>query len=282
MLHASVFELKKELIPNFNVWLFVSYFNRIKNSSFYDEFSYYFDSYLSFNNFVANYTIMNQPTIQPELFQFLNELAENNERPWFNEHKPRFQELDKHMKAFGKALEAEMNKHDMVEPVKLYRIYRDVRFSKNKVPYKTNRGGSFTRATKFRRGGYYFHLEPGNSFVAGGFWGPNKEDLKRIRVEIAADAQSLREIIAQPIFIQTFGELKGAQLKTAPRDYPKDHPDIDLLRYKQYLLIRNFTDKEVLAKDFLQKLNQSFANMRPFLDYMSDVLTTDENGVPIQ
>ncbi len=221
------------------------------------------------------------PTIQPELFQFLKDLAQNNNRAWFAEHKPRFQELDKEIKAFGQALEAKMNEHDVVENVKVYRIYRDVRFSKNKLPYKTNRGGSFTRATKLRRGGYYFHLEPGNSFIAGGFWGPNKEDLKRIRVEIAADAQELRDIIAQSIFVETFGELKGQQLKTAPRDYPKDHPNIDLLRYKQYLLIRNFTDEEVLADDFLDKLNLSFANMRPFLDYMSDVLTTDENGVSI-
>ncbi len=220
-------------------------------------------------------------TIQPELFQFLKDLTENNNRAWFAEHKPRFQELDKGIKAFGQALEAKMNEHDVVENVKIYRIYRDVRFSKNKLPYKTNRGGAFTRATKLRRGGYYFHLEPGNSFIAGGFWGPNKEDLKRIRVEIAADAQELRNIIAQPLFVETFGELKGQQLKTAPRDYPKDHPNIDLLRYKQYLLIQNFSDKEVLATDFLGQLNQSFANMRPFLDYMSDVLTTDENGVPI-
>jgi len=204
-------------------------------------------------------------TIQPELFQFLKDLAENNNRAWFAEHKPRFQELDKGIKTFGQALEAKMNEHDVVENVKIYRIYRDVRFSKNKQPYKTNRGGSFTRATKLRRGGYYFHLEPGNSFMASGFWGPNKEDLKRIRVEIAADAQELREIIAQ----------------TAPRGYPKDHAAIDLLRYKQFLLIRNFTDEEVLAADFLDKLNQSFANTRPFLDYMSDVLTTDENGVSI-
>lgn len=224
---------------------------------------------------------MSQTTIQPELFQFLNELAANNDRAWFAEHKPRFQELDKGVKAFGQALEEKMNGHDLVENVKLYRIYRDVRFSKNKLPYKTNRGGSFTRATKLRRGSYYFHFEPGNSFIAGGFWGPNKEDLKRVRVEIAANAQELRSIIAQPIFLDTFGKLTGQQLKTAPRGYAKDHPDIDLLRYKQYLVIRNFTDEEVLADDFLDKLNQSFANMRPFLDYMSDVLTTDENGVSI-
>ena len=224
---------------------------------------------------------MKQTTIQPELFQFLNELAANNNREWFAEHKPRFQELDKGMKAFGKALEEEMLKHDVVEPVKVYRIYRDVRFSKNKLPYKTNRGAGFTRATALRRGGYFFNIEPGNSFVAGGFWGPNKEDLKRIRVEIAADAQSLRDIIAQPIFKDTFGNLAGQQLKTAPRDYPKDHPDIDLLRYKQFILIKNFSDKEVLSKDFLQNLNQCFQNMRPFLDYMSDVLTTDENGISL-
>lgn len=225
---------------------------------------------------------MNHSTIQPELLQFLNELKENNNRPWFNDNKPRFQELDKGMKAFGQALETEMCKHDVVEGVKLYRIYRDVRFSKNKLPYKINRGGSFTRATKWRRGGYYFHIEPNNSFIAGGFWAPNKDDLKRIRTEIAVDDQPLRAIIANPSFKQFFDLLAGTKLKTAPRGFPKDHLAIDLLRYKQYLLIRNFTDNEVLAAGFLENLNQTFMNMRPFLDYMSEVLTTDENGVPIE
>lgn len=225
---------------------------------------------------------MKSVSIQPALLKFLRELKENNNRPWFNDNKPRFQELDKGMKSFGQALEEEMLKHDEVEGVKLYRIYRDVRFSKNKVPYKINRGGSFTRATKWRRGGYYFHIEPQGSFIAGGFWGPNKDDLKRVREEIAIDAESLRTIINDSNFKKYFGALAGAQLKTAPRGYPKDHESIDLLRYKQYLLIRNFTDEEVLAADFLEKLNQSFMNMRPFLDYMSEVLTTDENGVPIE
>ncbi len=224
---------------------------------------------------------MKNTTINPQLFDFLKELAANNNRDWFAEHKPKFQDLDKELKAFGKTLEEKMLEHDMVENVKIYRIYRDVRFSKNKLPYKTNRGGGFTRATKLRRGSYFFNIEPNNSFVAGGFWGPNKEDLKRIRQEIAVDAPSLREVLTQPVFVDTFGKMVGAQLKTAPRDYPKDHADIDLLRYKQFLLIKNFSDKEVLAKDFLDNLNQTFMNMRPFLDYMSDVLTTDENGVPI-
>ena len=169
---------------------------------------------------------MRNTTIQPQLLAFLNELSENNNRPWFNANKPRFQELDKGMKAFGQALEVEMNKHDVVEGVKLYRIYRDVRFSKNKTPYKINRGGSFTRATRLRRGGYYFHIELGNSFIAGGFWGPNKEDLKRIRTEILANDQPLRAIIADSIFKKTFGELRGSQLKTAPRGFPKEHPAI--------------------------------------------------------
>ena len=220
-------------------------------------------------------------SIQSELFDFLNELAANNNRPWFNEQKERFKILDAEVRKFGEALEQKMNEHDVVEPVKLYRIYRDVRFSKNKNPYKINRSGSFTRATKWRRGGYYWHLEPGNSFAAGGFWGPNKDDLKRIRQELAADAEPLRDILADATFKKTFGELQGDQLKTAPRDYPKDHPDIDLLRYKQFLLIRNFTDKEVMAKKFIDQLNDTFRRMRPFLDFMSEVLTTDENGEPI-
>jgi uncharacterized protein (TIGR02453 family) len=225
---------------------------------------------------------MQQTTIQPALFAFLKELKENNNRPWFNENKPRFQELEKGLKLFGKSLGEAMNQHDEVEPAKIFRIYRDVRFSKNKAPYKINRGGSFTRMTKWRRGGYYFHLEPGNCFLAGGFWAPNKEDVARIRHEIANDADSLRAILADPKFIETFGGLKGDQLKTAPKGYPRDHENIDLLRYKQYLLIRNLTDEEVLAADYMDKVNQTFINMRPFLDYMSEVLTTDENGVPIE
>ena len=219
--------------------------------------------------------------ISSATLQFLTDLSENNNREWFKEHKHHFEDAKANMKAFGATLLEEMQQHDKIEKVKLYRIYRDVRFSKDKTPYKNSLSGSFTRATKRLRGGYYFHIEPNNSFIGGGFWGPNKADLKRLRQEFAADPDSLRAIIHSKDFKEAFGELKGEQLKTAPRGYAKDHPSVDLLRYKQFLVYQTFTNEEVISEDFALQLSEGFKSMRPFFDYMSDVLTTDENGVPI-
>jgi uncharacterized protein (TIGR02453 family) len=179
----------------------------------------------------------------------------------------------------------ELNKHDQIETHSgknsLHRIYRDTRFSKDKTPYKVNWSGGFKRATKYRRGGYYFHLEPGNSFIAGGFWAPNTQDLKRMRDDIAFDPAPLRKIVNSKSFTATFGTLQGEQLKTAPKGFEATNEAIDLLRYKQFLLIKKFTDKEVLSEHFLMGANQGFKNMRPFFDYMSEVLTTDVNGLEV-
>jgi uncharacterized protein (TIGR02453 family) len=185
------------------------------------------------------------------------------------------------MKSFGNDLLQEMNKIDHIDTLKVHRIYRDVRFSKDKTPYKRNLSCSMVRATKMLRGGYYLHIEPGDSFLGGGFWAPNKEDLARIRKEIDFDAQPLRDIINNKTFKKTFGTLQGEKLKTAPKGYPKDHENVDLLRYKQFLVMQQFKDEEVTAPDFLQKVVAGFQAMRPFFDYMSEVLTTDENGIPI-
>jgi hypothetical protein len=163
----------------------------------------------------------------------------------------------------------------------LHRIYRDTRFSKEKTPYKTNWSGSFSRAGKERRGGYYFHIEPGNTIIAGGFWMPEPKDLKRIRDEFAHDATPLRKILKSKSFVNTFGTLDGEQVKTTPKGYDKDSAAIDLIRYKQFLLYKNFTDKEVLSGTFLKEANETFKAMRPFFNYMSDVLTTDLNGISL-
>lgn len=215
-------------------------------------------------------------------FTFLRALEKNNNREWFAEHKPRYQSAHEEFKAFAQTLHDEMTKIDNIEQLKVYRIYRDVRFSKDKTPYKKSLSGSMARATKWLRGGYYFHVEPGNTFVAGGFWGPNTADLKRIRQNIASNAKPLRKIINAAAFKKTFGALEGEKLKTAPRGFDKDHPDVDLLRYKQFLLLHHFTNKDVLEGDFVKKVAKVFKNMRPFLNHMSEVLTTDENGVPIE
>ncbi|MEL7220392.1 MAG: DUF2461 domain-containing protein [Bacteroidota bacterium] len=221
-------------------------------------------------------------SIQPSVFQFLKDVKANNNRDWFAENKSRYTTAHNNFKQFANGLHDLMSMQDEIERMKLHRIYRDVRFSKDKTPYSARFSGSFVRATKWKRGGYYFHLEPGASFVGGGFWSPESADLKRIRVELANDPAPLREIIASPDFVNTFGELQGDKLKTAPQGYPKDHPNIDLLRYKQFLVMKTFTDKEVASADFAQQVAATFQHMRPFFDFMSDVLTTDENGVPIE
>jgi uncharacterized protein (TIGR02453 family) len=214
---------------------------------------------------------------------FLKQLSKNNNRDWFQANKATaYQSALDNTIAFADCLLSEMKKHDNIETVSgkksLYRIYKDIRFSKDKTPYKTHWGGYFKRATNHLRGGYYFHIQPGNCFVGGGFWNPNPEDLKRIRLELAADGSELRKIIGSKNFIDTFGQLDGNQVKTAPKGFSKQHENIDLLRYKQFLVSKKFTEKEMLAKDFYKEVNKVFENMRPFFDYMSEVLTTDENG----
>lgn len=228
----------------------------------------------------------NNVTIPKSGFEFLSALKKNNNRDWFNAHKERYLNELSHIETFADALLAELNKEDVIETPSgkksLHRIYRDIRFSKEKTPYKTNWSGSFRRATKQRRGGYYFHIEPGNSFIAGGFWGPNPEDLKRVRDDIAYDAAPLRKILKSKSFVSTFGKLQGEQVKTTPKGYDADNEGIDLLRYKQFLVKRNFTDKEVLSDSFLKEAALTFKHMRPFFDYMSEVLTTDMNGLELK
>lgn len=224
----------------------------------------------------------NHSAISAPVFNFLQKLKKSNNRDWFNEHKDEYLEQHAFMEAFAEQLLQELNKHDMIETPtgkkSLHRIYRDIRFSKDKTLYNTHFGGSFSRATKARRGSYYFHIEPGNTFVAGGFWGPNPDDMKRIRDEFAFDGSRMKKILSTKKLKETFGSLKGEQIKTVPRGYDAGSPAIELLRYKQFLLIKKFTDKEALAAGFVKELSGTFKHMRPFLDYMSEVLTTDLNG----
>lgn len=220
--------------------------------------------------------------IEKDSVSFLKKLTKNNDRDWFNEHKEEYLAGHENMVEFADGLLKMMNKHDNIETSSgkksLHRIYRDIRFSQDKTPYHTFWAGGFKRATKQLRGGYYFHIEPGNSFVGGGFWGPNPDDMARIRQDIDFNYEDWYKIINNKAFVNTFGELKGEQLVTAPRGYHLDHPAIDLLRYKQYLLKHDFTDEEVLSADFVSKANEVFKKMRPFFDYMSEVLSTDVNG----
>ena len=128
------------------------------------------------------------------------------------------------------------------------------------------------------RGGMYLHIEDNASFLGGGFWEPNAPDLFRIRKEIETDASELRTIIAEENFQKYFKTLQGEELKTAPKGFDKAHPAIDLLRKKQFLLTRSFTNEEIVSPNFKSEVIKTFKAMRPFFDYMSEVLNTDLNG----
>lgn len=220
--------------------------------------------------------------IQPSTLTFLSELERNNNKPWFTEHKGRYEDAKKDVEAFMQDIWDRMSETDVLERSKLFRIYRDVRFSKDKTPYKHYFSGYFTRLGKDRRGGYYFSIQPGGRTVAGGgFYDPGKEDLLRIRKEFEFDGARMKEILAAPAFTDTFGALQGNELKTAPKNFSKDHPHIDLIRKKQFYAMRTFTDKEVAAPEFIDQLVQTYLNIRPFFDYMSDILTTNLNGEKI-
>jgi len=219
--------------------------------------------------------------VSESALDFLSKLKKNNNRVWFDEHKEEFKKEEVKLKAFYNSVLEDLNKTDTIDKMKVFRIYRDVRFAKDKTPYNYHRSVSFSRATERLRGGYYLRIEPGNTLMAGGFFQPNSADLKRIRKEFETDASEIREITNEDNFKRLFGELEGEEVKTAPRGFDKEHSAIDLIRKKSFLVTRKFTDKEVLEDGFKDKLNESYNALRPFFDYMSDVLTTDLNGVSI-
>lgn len=223
----------------------------------------------------------NNITISKEVFDFLNELKKNNNRDWFEAHKPDFKKRQSEVKSFLEAAKLNLNHHDEIEKMKLFRIYRDVRFSKDKTPYKTHFAGFFSRLGAHLRGGYYIHIKPGESFLGAGFWAPNKEDLFRIRKELEMDADEFREVINQKKLKTIWGELRGEELKTAPKGFDKEHPDMDLIRKKQFVFMRQLSDKEVLSASFLDEVDTSFKAIRPYFDLMSDILTTNLNGESI-
>ncbi|GAA4232222.1 DUF2461 domain-containing protein [Postechiella marina] len=218
--------------------------------------------------------------VSKDIFSFLKKLEKNNNRDWFNENKPEFKTIEQEAKSFYNTLLDTVKVHDDIDKLKIFRIYRDVRFSKNKLPYKTHFGGSLHRVKPKLRGGYYLHLQPNNeSFIATGFWQPEKEDLLRIRKEFEMDDEEIRDILANKDFNSIWGSsFEGDELKTAPKGFDKTHKAIDLIKKKQYFFTKKYTDKEVLSPGFLSDIDNSFKAIRPFFDYMSDVLTTDLNG----
>jgi len=211
-------------------------------------------------------------------FEFLKQLEKNNNRVWFAENKEQYDSIAKENKIFFNQIYSNLEEYDKLSNIHILRINRDIRFSKDKTPYKTNFGLSLARKKPMLRGGYYIHLEPNNSFVGGGFWNPESDDLLRIRKEFELNDSEIRKITTENTFVKYFGELQGEGVKTAPKGFDKNHHAIDLIKKKQFIVRRKFSDKEVFSDDFQKEIIATFLAMRPFFDYMSEVLTTNLNG----
>ena len=229
----------------------------------------------SFNPSITQLTpsLITQPTLR-----FLARLRRHNNRPWFEEHKEEYLAAKEEMAAFANAVEVRLSETDVIAKSYVYRIYRDVRFSKDKTPYKDHLDAYLYRAGAERRGGYVFRITSGGSQAGGGFFGPNKEDLVRIRQELEFDCAPIKKITQHPDFVRYFGELRGEEVKTAPKGFRKEHPNIAWIRKKQFYALRTFTDQEVMQANFVEQTVATFRALRPFFDYMSAVLTTNADG----
>ena len=221
-------------------------------------------------------------TVPKSVLKFLNELKSNNHRDWMTSNKKIYKENEKALKTFYEAVVSRLNQNDEIEKTKIFRINRDIRFSKDKTPYNIHRSVSFSRAGAQRRGGYYLRIEPGKSMMAGGFFAPEPADLLRIRKEFEMDHQEITKILEAKDFKKAFNGFNTEnQVKTAPKGFSKDHPAIHLIKNKSFIVTHPFTDHEVTSETFVDKLVYHFELLRPYFDYMSEVLTTDLNGVSL-
>lgn len=216
--------------------------------------------------------------IRPELFTFLKEIKENNNKEWFDANRSRYKDLREHFINYVTLLVHELGQMDpsvaFQDPKKtVFRINRDIRFSQDKSPYKTNMGSFITPGGKnAQNAGYYLHIEPGECMIAGGIYMPPSKELKIIRDEVFNNAAEFRSIIEDKEFKETFGELYGEKLKTAPQGFPKDHPDIDLVRYKSYTVARMVPDSFLTSPDSLNEVMEVYRVMKPLNDFLNHAL----------
>lgn len=209
------------------------------------------------------------------ILTFLKAIAKNNNRDWFEKNKPKYLNAKLNFEDFLEAFHKELLTFDDslagLNPRKLgFRIYRDVRFSKDKRPYKVNMGAGFSAHGKMEQEpGYYIHMEPGKCFIAGGLYMPDSERLASIRQEIDYNADAFLKILKDKKFRKLFPALDDFdKLKTTPKGYPKDHEHIDLLRHKSFIVSSYFTDKEVLDKKFLKKAAARAKILKPLNDFL--------------
>ncbi|HEY5463096.1 MAG TPA: DUF2461 domain-containing protein [Hanamia sp.] len=210
---------------------------------------------------------------------FLKELKKNNNKPWFDTNREKYLTAKYNFEEFVSLLLQKMVLFDSdMEELEAknctFRINRDIRFSKNKTPYKINLSASFNRGGKKSiYGGYYFHLQPGgNSFVGGGLWMPEPADLKKLRQEIDYCFPEFKKILAAPAFKKHYGELEKDEkqmLVNVPKGYEKDNPAADFLRRKSFVATKNISDSDILSSNLTNEVAQSFKALMPLVKFIN-------------
>lgn len=214
----------------------------------------------------------------PFVFSFLKDLCINNNRDWFDQNRNRYKEVKTHFEFFVSDLILEIEKFDSsikgVTPKEsIFRIFRDTRFSHDKTPYKTNMGAYIVPGgRKSMNAGYYFHLEPDNSFIAGGIYMPPSDKLLKIRERIFNETQAYKNIIYQPDFIKQFGKIDGDKLKANPRGFSKDFQDMELIKLKSYNVSVQLGDEAVQDANVLQYSLDIFKQMYAFNRFLNEAV----------
>lgn len=219
--------------------------------------------------------------IKAGTFNFLRELAKNNNREWFQENKSRHDEARINVLEFVSLLIEGICKFDKTVSSDLdpkscvMRIYRDVRFSLDKTPYKTNFGAGISEQGKnFNGPGYYLHIHPEESFIAGGCWMPEAEMLKSIRQEIDYGGSNFRDIVTTPDFKDYFGEPdQEYKLKTMPKGYSVVHPDIEYLKLKSFTFTHKVEPKKLTKTDAAQMLLDGFEKLHPLMIFLRNAIS---------
>jgi uncharacterized protein (TIGR02453 family) len=217
-------------------------------------------------------------TIKKSTLDFLNSIKSNNNRDWFIANRPLYVESKNNFESFVQEI---INKTIVFEPIMkgleakscVFRINRDIRFSNDKSPYKSHFGAFIVQGGKKngdKFAGYYFHIEPGKSIIAGGAYTPPTPWLTEIREKISEKPDEFIKIINSKDFIKYFGKIEGEKLKTAPKGFPSDHPHIELLKLKSYLVVNEVSDKIVVGNDFSDHVLKVFKAMKPLNDYLNN------------
>lgn len=217
-------------------------------------------------------------TIKKSTLEFLKNLKNHNDRDWFLKNKPLYLDAKNNYETFVQQIITGIIDFEPIMKgleVKscVYRINRDIRFSNDKSPYKAHMGAFIVRGGKKngdKLAGYYFHIEPGKSIIAGGAYMPPSPWLSAIREKINDEPEKIVKIINSKEFIKYFGNIDGEKLKKAPKGYPSDHPYIDLLKFKSYLVVNEISDKMVLSENYYDHVIDVFKAMKPLNDYLND------------